>query len=224
MESTNLRLNSILVSMNFLNIFQSKGDTFYKWFEDASENNHQAALLLEKLCKDFKTPKKISQLIHNREHRGDQISHKIYNEINSVFVTPIDREDIISLTRALDDVIDLIHASSSALVTHNVKRITPIAKRFSKIITSSTKIVSTTLPKLRHRRNFPEVQKAIIELNSLENEGDDLLREGLTELFKSPKNPVDIIRWKDIYAIMEDTTDKTEEISHVLQSLITKYA
>lgn len=210
--------------MNLLGIFQSRGDKFYKWFDQASENNHKAALLLEKMCKNFKDPKKIARQIHDLEHKGDQIAHSIHNEINSAFVTPLDREDILSLTGALDDVIDLIHTSSSALVTYNVKKITPVVKQFSEIIVSSTKTVSQTLPKLRHRRNFSQVQKAIVEINRLENEADDLLREGLTKLFKNPKNSVDVIRWKDIYEIMENTTDKTEEIAHVLQNLISKYA
>lgn len=210
--------------MNLLGIFQSRGDKFYKWFEEASENNYKAALLLEKLCRNFKDPEKIAKQIHDLEHEGDQISHHIHNEINSVFVTPLDREDITSLTGALDDVIDLIHASSSAMVTYNVKKITPIARQFSEIITSSTKVVSQTLPKLRNRRNFAQVHKAIIEINRLENEADDLLRKGLTGLFKNPKNPVEVIRWRDIYEIMDNATDKTEKIAHVLQNLITKYA
>ena len=210
--------------MNLLGIFQSKGDKFYKWFEEASENNHKAALLLEKLCKTFKDSKKIADQIHTLEHNGDQISHDIYSEINSVFVTPLDREDITALTDALDDVIDLIHASASTIVTYNVKKITPIAKEFSEIIVSSTKVVSQTLPKLRNRRNFSQVHKAIIEINRLENEADDLFKKGLTKLFKNPKDPIDIIRWKNIYEIMEDTTDKTEDIANVLQNLITKYA
>lgn len=210
--------------MNLLDIFQSRGDKFYKWFEEAADNNYKSALLLEKLCKNFKDPKKIAKQIHDLEHEGDQISHNIYTEINKVFVTPLDREDIISLTGALDDVIDLIHASSSAIVTYNVKKIIPTAKQFSEVITSSTKAVSQILPKLRHRKNFSQVHKAIIEINRLENEADDLLRKGLTELFKNPKNPIEIIRWRDIYEIMEDVTDKTEEIAQVLQNLITKYA
>jgi len=210
--------------MNLLGIFQSNGDKFYKWFEEASENNHQASLLLEKMCKSFKNPQKLSDQIHDLEHKGDQISHNIHSEINSVFITPLDREDIISLTRALDDVIDLIYASSSALVTYNVKKITPITKQFSEIIVSSTKTVAQALPKLRQRKNFSGVHKAIVEINRLENEADDLLRKGLTKLFKNPKSSVNIIRWKNIYEIMEDTTDKTEEIAHVLQNLITKYA
>lgn len=210
--------------MNLLGVFQSKGDKFYRWFEEASDNNYKAAQLLEKLCKNFKDPKKIASQIHSLERDGDQISHLIYNELNKVFVTPLDREDILSLTGSLDDVVDLIHASSSKIVTYNVKKITPIAREFSEIIVSSTKVIAQTLPRLRHRKGFTEVSKAIVSLNELENEADDLLRKGLAKLFKNPKNAIDVIRWRDIYEIMEDTTDRTEKIAHVLQNLITKYA
>lgn len=210
--------------MNLLGIFKSKGEKFYRWFDKASENNYKAALLLQKLCKNFQNPQKISQDIHELEHIGDQISHDIYSEINRVFVTPLDREDIVNLTASLDDVIDLIFGASSIINTHNIRRMTPAAWEFSKIIVASTKLVAETLPKLRHRKNFSKVQKAIIEINRLENEADELLRKSLAELFKKPKDPIDVIRWKDIYEIMEDTTDKTENIADVLQDLITKYA
>ena len=176
------------------------------------------------MCKDFKNPKKLLDQIDKLEYDGDEITHNIHSEINTVFITPLDREDIIALTNALDDVIDLIHACASSIITYNVKRINPIAKDLSEIIVSSTKAISTILPKLRHRRNFSQIHKAIIEINRLENEADNLLRKGLTQLFKKPKNAIDVIRWRDIYEIMETTTDKAEDIAHVLQNLITKYA
>lgn len=210
--------------MNLLGVFKSRGDKFYRWFEEAAENNHKAAILLEKLCKSFHDPKKTSEKIHELEHQGDKISHDIYHEINRVFVTPLDREDIVQLTGSLDDVIDLIFAASSAIDTHNVKRMTPASFEFSKIIVASTKLVAETMPKLRQRKSFGKVQKAIIEINRLENTADALLRKSLAELFKKPKDPIDVIRWKDIYEIMEDITDETETIANTLQDLITKYA
>lgn len=210
--------------MNLLDLFGSKGEKFYRWFEEASDNNHKAALLLEKLCKNFKDAKKTSEKIHDLEHEGDKISHDIYHEINRVFVTPLDREDIVRLTSSLDDVIDLIFAASSTINTHNIKKMTPAACEFSKIISQSTKVVAETLPKLRHRKNFGKIQKAVIEINRLENEADALLRHTLAALFRKTKDPIDVIRWKDIYEIMEDITDKTENIANVLQDLITKYA
>lgn len=210
--------------MNLLGIFQSRGDRFYRWFEEASTNNHKAAQLLEKLCRNFKEPGKVSRQIQDLEQKGDQISHTIYSEINKTFVTPLDREDIIILTQSLDDVADLIHLSASTISVYNVKKITPAAHQFSEIILDSTKLVAEILPKLRHRRTFSQVHKAIVEINRLENKADDLLKKSLTGLFKNPKNLMEVIRWRDIYAIMEDTTDKTEDIANVLQNLITKYA
>src|SRR3989344_705269 len=210
--------------MNLLGVFQSRGDKFYRWFEEASENNYKAAQLLDKLCKNFKNPKKISEQIQALEQQGDQISHAIYSEINRTFVTPLDREDIIMLTQSLDDVVDLIHTSASTTAIYHVKKITPVAHEFAKIISASTKVVAEILPKLRHRRTFSQVHKAIIEINRLENEADTLLEKSLTELFKNPQDPIEVIRWRDIYGVMEDTTDKTEDIANVLQNLITKYA
>ncbi|MCR4305727.1 MAG: DUF47 family protein [Candidatus Daviesbacteria bacterium] len=210
--------------MNLLGIFQSKGDKFYAAFEEASGNNHKAALLLEKLCNNLKAAEKIAQQIQELEQKGDQISHNIYNSINSTFVTPLDREDIIMLTQSLDDVVDLIDTSASTIIVYNVKKITPVVQEFSEIITSSTKLVAAILPKIRHRRSFSEVHKAIIEINRLENKADDLLRKSLTKLFKNPKDPIDVIRWRDIYGRLEHITDKTEDIANVLQNLVTKYA
>lgn len=213
-----------MVTMNLLGLFRSNGKKFYQWFEEASQNNHEAALLLDRLCKNFKDPKNTSVKIRHLEHEGDKISHHIYEAINKTFVTPMDREDIIELTQSLDDVMDLINASSSAMVIYNVKKMTPVGAEFSKIIASSTKLIADILPKLRHRRTFPHVDKAIIEINRLENEADDLLHDSMIKLFKNPKNAVDVIRWRDIYTLLEDITDKTEDIANILRNLITKYA
>ncbi len=210
--------------MNLLGIFQSKGDKFYAAFEEASNNNHKAAQLLDKLCKNLKSAPNLSKQIQELEQKGDQISHNIYSHINSTFVTPLDREDIIMLTQSLDDVVDLIHTSASTITVYNVKKITPVAQEFCEIITASTKLVDEILPKLRHRRTFSQVHKAIIEINRLENKADDLLKTSLTKLFKNPKDPLDVIRWRDIYGYLEHITDKTEDIANVLQNLITKYA
>lgn len=93
----------------------------------------------------------------------------------------------------------------------------------AKVIVASTKEVVSVLPKLHHRRTFKEVHKSIIEINKLENDADELLHKGLKELFKNPKDPVDVIRWRDIYHTMEEVTDKTEDIGDVLSRLIAKY-
>lgn len=210
--------------MNVLSVFQTKPNQFYLWFEQAAQNNLKAAKLLESLCKDFRSPKETAKRVHSLEHEGDEISHNIYNQLNKTFSTPLDREDIIALASNLDDVMDLIHASTTALDIYNVKKMSPIAYELSKVITQCNEQIAKALPKLRHRRSFKEIHKASIELNRLENESDDLLRKGLRELFGKSRNPIDVIRWRDIYRLMEEVTDKGEDIAQILEGLITKYA
>jgi uncharacterized protein Yka (UPF0111/DUF47 family) len=91
-------------------------------------------------------------------------------------------------------------------------------------IVASTQRVAEALPKLRNRRTFREVTTAVIEINRLENEADELLRAGLMDLFKDPHDPMDVLRWRDIYEMMEGVTDKPEDIADVLRGLVTKYA
>lgn len=208
--------------MNLLNIFQSKGDKFYNLYEAAAENNVKAAHELVKLCRNHKSQDIITN-IHDLEHQNDKLVHQIYEELISVFVTPWDREDMISLTSALDDVTDLIHETSDYLVSYNLKTISPIAHDFAGIILSSTKIVAQVLPKLRKRHTFNKINKDIVEINKLENDADELLHKGLKELFKRPKDPLDVIRWRDIYQTMEEVTDKVEDIGDVLRNLVAKY-
>src|SRR4051794_36781330 len=206
--------------MNLLKIFQgSQSSKFYDWFEQAAQINVQAAQELEYLCLHYGDAGQAAERIHDLEHQGDDISHNIYDELNRVFVTPLDREDIIALTRSLDDVTDLIHASADAMAVYNVKNSTPTACGLAGTIVASTKSVAAALPKLRNRRTFREVTTAIIEINRLENEADELLRAGLLELFKNPTDPLDVIRWRDIYEMMEEVTDKTEDIADVLRGL-----
>jgi len=211
--------------MHFLSIFQRSGsDNFYRWFEQAAENNVAAALGLQQLCADYKNAPAAAERIHDYEHKGDDISHQIYDELNRVFVTPLDREDIIALTRSLDDVTDLIHASADAMAVYNIKESTTAACALAGTIVAATKIVAQAMPKLRNRRTFRDVSTAVIEINRLENEADEVLRDALMELFRDPKDPMDVIRWRDIYEMMESVTDAAEDISDVLRSLVTKYA
>lgn len=211
--------------MNFLRIFQrSSNDRFYDWFEQAAQNNVAAALELEHLCLHYKDAAEVAKRIHALEHKGDEISHYIYDELNRVFVTPLDREDITALTSALDDVTDLIHESVDNMAIYNVQEATPTARHLASIIRDSTKMVAEAMPNLRNRRTFRNVSSAVIEINRLENEADDQLRQGLTELFRNSQDPVDIIRWRDIYQTMEEVTDAAEDIADVLRGLVTKYA
>lgn len=209
--------------MNLISVFKPTNDKFYRLFEDAAQNNIDAAKELHNLCLDFKDPEKTAKKIHQLEHIGDEITHNIYYQLNRVFVTPIDREDINSLTQNLDDVVDVIYKASYRMSVYNIKKPDQVCISLSELILDSTKIIAKTLPFLRSRANFKKIMAAIIEINKLENKADDQLRFGLKQLFKNSKDALKVIKFKDIYETMEEVTDKTEDISNVLSDLVTKY-
>ncbi|HUS14861.1 MAG TPA: DUF47 family protein [Chloroflexia bacterium] len=201
-----------------------KSDDFFSSFEEAANNNVAAAKLLDELCREFADPATMAERIHDLEHRGDDISHGIYLQLNKVFMPPLDREDIITLTRALDDVMDFIHSSADAMYVYNVPKPTAIAQALARVIIACTEEVARHIPELRQRRTMPQLQTGIVELNRLENEADELLRQGLVELFHTPNDPTYVMAWSKIYEMMEEVTDKCEDIADVLRGLVIKHA
>ncbi|MBI4097428.1 MAG: DUF47 family protein [Candidatus Levybacteria bacterium] len=209
--------------MKFSWIFQTDSKVFYRWFEEAAANNIKAARLLLKLCKNPKLAGTITEDIHKLEHKGDNISHSIYDELRKIFVPPLDREDIISLTRSLDDVIDLIYTSASRIDVYNIKKVDKIINEFAQIIYESTVLTEKAFSLFRSRKGFSRVNSICIEINKKENEADILLKEGLRKLFKNGGSSKKIIATKDIYETLELATDALEDIAHELSGLTTKY-
>ena len=209
--------------METLKSRKANGD-FFGRFEDAAQNNVNAAKLLDQLCHDFSNAEATVKQLHDLEHKGDEITHDIYNALNKVFMPPLDREDIIAMTRALDDVIDFIDEAADAMCLYNVQAPTPIATSLAAVIVACTESVAKQLPKLRQRRTMRDIEEGVIELHGLENKADTLLREGVKELFHTSHDPVQVIAWSRIYETMERVTDKCEDIADVLRGLVIKHA
>jgi len=201
----------------------ANGD-FFGRFEGAAQNNVDAAKLLDLLCHDFSNAESVVKQVHDLEHKGDEITHDIYQALNKVFMPPLDREDIIAITSALDDVIDHIHEAADAMCVYNIKAPTPVAVSLATIIVACTEAVAKELPKLRSRRTMRTINGGVIELHRLENQADTLLREGVMDLFHRPQDPVQVIAWSRIYETMERVTDKCEDIADVLRGLVIKHA
>lgn len=205
--------------------FLKKDDgNFFQWFEDAAANSLQAAQGLRDLCYDFKNPSEAAKRLHDFEHRGDEIGHRIYAQLNKSFVTPLDREDIIALYSAIDDVTDLVHSASDLMAVYKVTEVPPIAREMADCIVGCMEEVVKAVPYLRRRGDMGKILPSVIQINSLENRADDLRRDGLGELFGHPEDVVHIIKWRDIYEEMEEATDKAEDIADVLRGLAIKHA
>jgi len=201
-----------------------KKDDFFSRFEDAAQNNVDAARLLERLFADFDNPADLVEQLHELEHKGDNIAHDVYHSLNTVFMPPLDREDIITITRALDDVMDYIHEAADAMCIYNIAAPTPVAQSLASVILACTEQVAKQLPNLRQRRTMRRVEEGVIEIHRLENQADRLLREGVMDLFHRPHDPTVVIAWSRIYETMEQVTDECEDIADVLRGLVIKHA
>jgi predicted phosphate transport protein (TIGR00153 family) len=190
---------------------------FYDLFREQAENIHLAAQMLVGLFEDFKDVEKHVAEIKFLEHKGDQLTHELMMKLNKTFITPIDREDIHSLGSALDDVLDLVDAAASRLVTYKVTSVTPGARQLSKVILHGTELLLQAVSELNKPHNILEYCEKIA---MIEEEADRIKGECVARLFENAANPVEIIKWKEIYEVLEATTDKCEDVADVLEAVV----
>src|SRR3989441_5142413 len=155
------------------------------------------------------------------EHECDDITHEIYKLINQTFVTPFEREDIYELASSLDDVVDLAEEVSDKIDLYRVKEITSSARRMAEVLAKAGKEVEQAVADLEGFRNLTPHRLAI---HSLENEGDRITREALAQLFTDGASPSDLVKWKDLYDLLETTMDQCEHVANVLEATSIKNA
>jgi predicted phosphate transport protein (TIGR00153 family) len=162
-----------------------------------------------------------SRKLRDLEHRGDEVTHHINHELNRTFITPFDREDIYALASALDDVIDLAEETADTIVLDRVESITPEARRMGDILVQIGGELAGAFDQLETRR---EMTNFWVRIHDLENQGDRVTREAIGALFQNSHDPIHIIKWKDVYSLLEKTIDRTEDVANILESVTIKNA
>ncbi len=200
-----------------------KDISFFDLFEKASNNLQEAANLLVETMEHFEKISENAQKMERLEHEGDQIIHEVMGRLNRTFITPFDREDIHQLASAIDDVIDFIEATTERFVLYKIKSVTPHAKEMARIIAKQVQEIHTIIPKLRRMRH-QDILQHCIEINRLENAGDRILREAVVVLFDSKSDPLEVMKWRELYELMETANDKNEDVSDVLEGIVLKNA
>lgn len=200
-----------------------KEESFFDLFEKASNNLLEAGRLLVQTMEQFDGVVENARRMERIEHDGDQITHDIMARLNRTFITPIDREDIHRLASAIDDVLDFVEATTERFVLYKVKVVTPFAVELARVIAKQIEEVHRVLPHLRRMRH-QDILGHCIEINRLENEGDRLLREAMVQLFDTPANPMDVMKWRELYELMEAATDKNEDVAVVIEGIVLKNA
>jgi predicted phosphate transport protein (TIGR00153 family) len=195
-----------------------------KFFEDfvamAEQINRGAGLLEQMLAPDQPVWDKADE-IKEVEHKCDFLTHEVIQRLHKTFVTPLDREDIHTLARSLDDVIDAIDDSAGVIRLYQISKVRPDARDLSRIIKASTEQVVTAMKALGRKQG---ISVAAVEINRLENEADRAHQIALRRLFEEEKDAIQIIKWKEILDFLEAATDRCEDVANVLEGVVVKHA
>jgi uncharacterized protein len=195
---------------------------FYEWFEKATGNLLEAAEALQDMFDNYEQVESKVARITELEHRGDFIVHEVMHLLINTLIIPLDGEDIERLISALDDSVDKIEATAVRMLIFRIEAPTEKARQLAHLICSGAKELHMAMPNLREKKNFRLVNEHIKEINTIENNGDQILREALVEIVSHKDDMFNLIRWKEIYEMLEETTDTMEDVADVLQRVVIK--
>jgi len=201
------------------NVFAPKDRVFFDLFEEAASNVLRAAELLDEMLRTFPEHNDLARSILLCEQEGDRITYDIIQRLNSTFVTPIDREDILALASGLDDIVDLTEEVADYLGLYKIEAPMVQAESLARILMECCRRVAEAVPRMR---GFKDVSHYTSEIHRLETDGDRVTREAVASLFDGGIDPMVVIRWKDIFERLEEAIDATEHIANVIANIVTK--
>ena len=215
-----MALNSIL------KIFLPKDRVFFDLFENVATNVALIALKLKEMVSETDFDKRATILvqIEDLEHVNDDLTHRIFTELGRNFITPFDREDIHYLASALDDIADYVYASAKKINFYRVNPNDIGIKKLAEMIEQGALHVSKAVIELRNMKNMRQITEALVKINSMENQADDIFDMSIERLFATEPDAKEIIKKREIYQVMEIATDKCEDAGNVIESIIIKYA
>jgi uncharacterized protein len=198
-----------------------KDKKFFDMFVDMTANIGEGARLLKAILDDFENVEVRVKQLKDLEHKGDDMTHGVLVKLNQTFITPFDREDIHQLASKLDDVIDYVYAAGERLVMYKILSAPPAVSELAGVIIRQADQLSKAVSMLEKHDNVLEI---CVEINRLENEADQIGRAALAALFEREKDPINLIKIKELIEVLETATDKAEDAANVLESVVLKSA
>jgi predicted phosphate transport protein (TIGR00153 family) len=195
-------------------------EKFYEDFKQMADQLRHGARLLEQM---FATDPPILDKAHEIkevEHKCDFLTHEIIQRLNKTFVTPIDREDIHELARTLDDVMDAIDNAAALIPLYRIDKMRAGAREFTRVIIQQTDEIRAAVEALEAKKG---VLERCVEINRLENEADRIHKNALGALFDEETNPIMVLKWKEIFDILEEATDACEDVANLLENVVVKH-
>ena len=193
--------------------------SFFELFIEAGQNSLRAARLLDEMMGSWPDDGGLARDILKAEQEGDRITHDIVQRLNSTFVTPVDREDIYGLATQMDDIVDFTEEAADFLGLYQIEAPMDQAQALTKVLVASCEQLAEAL---EHLPAFKDLEHYWIEIHRLENEGDRISRDAVASLFSNGIDPMVVIRWKDIFAVLENAIDATETAAQILEGIVIK--
>ncbi len=219
--------NYIMAGLNSIfKIFLPKDRVFFQLFENVAEELVKMGEKLKEMVNEPDFDKR-AQLIHeieDMEHVNDDYTHNIFIELGKNFITPFDREDIHYLASALDDIADYIYASAKKINFYRVNPNDTGIKKMAELIAVGCVQIHKAVTELRNMKNMRQITDALVAINSIENQADDVFDMSIERLFATEPDAKEVIKKREIYQVMEIATDKCEDAANVIESIIVKYA
>ncbi|MFQ5847171.1 MAG: DUF47 domain-containing protein [Candidatus Methylomirabilales bacterium] len=201
--------------------FIPRDGKFFDLFEAAALNIREAAATLKAMAESDGDYEAWWKKVEEYEHTGDRITHDLMKKLNQTFITPLDREDIHQLGSRLDDVVDLIEAAATRMALYKIKECSTDARRLADLIHQMAEEIVLAVQKLR---NLKSILSHCVEINRLENVADHISRDAIAALFTGGHDPVEIVKWKEIYETLETATDRCEDVADILERIVLKNA
>ncbi|HET6612487.1 MAG TPA: DUF47 domain-containing protein [Kofleriaceae bacterium] len=197
-----------------------KETSFFDYFEEHAKLTVIGTREFHSLVTDASNIEAKAKRIKEIEHETDVITHRCVEALHTVFITPIEREDVHRLITRMDDIMDFVESASERIVLYEVTRMIPEVVELSDTLCKAAEQVEQALKGLRDLKNPQHILDRCIDINRLENEGDAILRRALARLFKDEKDPITVIKWKEIYENLEDATDSCEDVANIIEGVV----
>jgi len=213
-----MRLNQLIKSL------LPRHENFFELFEEDAQNLKDTGSALQEVVRlrhNHERTEKISR-IEALEHKGDEITHRIFSELSSTFITPFDREDIHSLASDIDDILDYIQGAAKRITLYGIDEFPAEGVALVDTLRQAIDELAAAVPLLRDMSNKDQVLGASVRINSLENQADDIFDNAIACLFKKSMNPIELIKIKEILVGLETASDKCEDAANTLESIILK--
>ena len=211
---------------SFLKLFTPKSKIFFELFEKMADNSYKMASILKAVVAETDFDKRASLIsqVEDLEHANDELTHNVFTELGRNFITPFDREDIHYLATSLDDIADYTYAAAKKINFYRVNPNDMGMQKMAELIEQGAAQVRIAVVELRDMKNMRNITEALVKINSIENQADDIFDMSIEKLFATEPDAKEVIKKREIYQVMEIVTDKCEDASNVIESIIIKYS